>query len=102
MSARARRRAAERARLDLLAAETYVSDPARHPNGLRRDAFLAGVKYERQRTRLVWRRRAPEWLHLLALLVVAVLAVAAIWAMLVVLAWAGDALSPLNVQLPTI
>lgn len=89
MSARAARRAAERQRLDLLAAEAYADgfEPSRTPAWLdARDDFLAGVAFERHRTRLVWRKRAPEWLRLAALIVVAMLATAACWLFVVALA----------------
>lgn len=48
--------------------------------------FRAGVAFERRRTRLVWRKRAPEWLRLTALVVVAMLATAACWLFVIALA----------------
>lgn len=49
------------------------------------DDFLAGLAFERQRTRLVWRRRAPEWLQLTAGVTVALLGFAAVYLMLLAL-----------------
>ena len=43
---------------------------------------------------LVWRRRAPSWLRLLALSVVASLTVVGAWAFLIILAAAFDAVAP--------
>ncbi len=90
MSARAARRRVERERLDLLAAEGYAPDAGgtaedRALSWLARSDFLAGVTFERRRTRLVWRRRAPEWLRLIAALVVAMLAAGSCWAFLLIL-----------------
>ena len=45
-------------------------------------------------TGLVWRRRAPSWLRLLALSVVASLTVVGAWAFLIILAAAFDAVAP--------
>ena len=90
MSARAARRAAERQRLDLLAAEAYADSIEPTLSGAAWRAavadFLAGVAFERRRSRLVWRKRAPEWLRLAALIVVAMLATAACWLFVVALA----------------
>ena len=90
MTARAQRRAAERKRLDLLAAEAHADEVDPDGYGTDRDwitaDYLAGVAFERQRTRLVWRRRAPEWLQVTALTAVAALTVAALWLMVVAIA----------------
>lgn len=90
MTARSQRRAAERRRLDLLAGEAYADSVSPKHRGVAWHGavtdFLAGVAFERRRTRLVWRKRAPEWLRLTALIVVAMLATAACWLFVVALA----------------
>ena len=45
-------------------------------------------------TGLVWRRRAPSWLRLLALSAVTSLTVVGAWAFLVILAATFDAVAP--------
>lgn len=94
MSARPTRREIERSRLDEMAAEAYAdaegvySGTKAGERVLLIDDFLAGVAYERRRTRLVWRRQAPDWLKLTAAIVIAVLGFAAVYLMLLALSLA--------------
>lgn len=89
----AKRREIERARLDEMAARAYSWQVAtgESESAARTDAvtdFLAGVAHERRRTRLVWRRHAPDWLKLSAAIVIAVLGFAAVYLMLLALSLA--------------
>ncbi len=91
MSRRAARRRIERERLDLLAAESYAAsegldDSAPSAHALAIEDFLAGVEYERRRTRLVWRRQAPDWLKLAAITLVGLALTAGAWLFLILLA----------------
>jgi hypothetical protein len=93
VSARKRRRAVERDRLDLLAAESYTAPLVELGLGDdlaldARDDFLAGVHFERDRQAIHWRREAPDWLKLTALAAVGLCSTLACGAFLVLLAWA--------------
>lgn len=95
VSARPTRRTIERARLDEMAATAYswqvAAETDSEGSADRADAvadFLAGVAFERRRTRLVWRRQAPDWLKIGAAGFIAVLGFAAVYLMLLALSLA--------------